>query len=250
MTNDLPQLLLVLGSEDRLTLLATIDRERQRLTTLAKVIGASNQECSRHLSRLTELSLVRKDSTGSYETTPLGKAILGLLPSFQFLVKNRNYVLSHDLSLVPGNFMERIGELVEGRLVGHFNIVLEYIKKTIAEARDYLWLISDQPIIPTTSVGVGFPSRNLPVRLVIQPGYDLKTFSEAKSLLPTKFEIAMVEEVKVAMAMNEKTAGVCFPGLDHKIDFGVGFVCSDPTSRSWCRDLFEHYWKSAEPVRF
>jgi predicted transcriptional regulator len=168
----------------------------------------------------------------------------------RFLVKNRNYVLSHDLSLVPSAFMERIGELVEGKLVGHFNIVLEHIKKTIAEARERLWLISDQPIIPTSSVGVGFPSRNLPVRLIIQPGYDLKVFSEAKSALPVNFEIGLVQEVRVAMAINEKVAGICFSGIEGKIDFGVGFIGSEPEFLSWSRDLFEHYWKSAEPVRF
>lgn len=250
MTDDLSQHLLILGSEDRLTLLTTIDRERQRLTSLAKVIRASNQECSRHLSRLTDSSLVRKDSSGFYETTPLGKGVLGLLPSLRFLLKHRSYVLSHDLSLLPSSFMERIGELVEGKLVGHFNIVLEHIKRTIAEARERLWLISDQPIIPTASVGVGFPSRNLPVKLILQPGYDLKAFSEARSALPVKFEIGLVREVRVAMAINENAAGVCFPGLDGKIDFGVGFIGSDPAFRTWSSDLFEHYWKSADPVRF
>ena len=60
----------------------------------------------------------------------------------------------------------------------------------------------------------------------------------------------MVGEVRVAMAMNEKAAGVCFPGLDGKIDFGVGFVCSDSASRSWCRDMFEYYWRLADTIRF
>ena len=58
---------------------------------------------------------------------------LGLLPSLRFSVKNRNRVLSHDLSLLRSAFMDRIGELIEGGPVGRFNIVLEHIKKTIAE---------------------------------------------------------------------------------------------------------------------
>lgn len=194
--------------------------------------------------------MIQKDATGVYKTTPLGIGVLRLMPSLRFLVKHRNYVLSHDLSTLPTPFMERIGELVEGKLVGHFNIVLEHIKKTIAEARERLWLISDQPIIPTTAVGVGFPSRGLPVRLVIQPGYDLKTFSEAKSALPARFEIGLVKEVRIAMAINEKVAGICFPGVDGKLDFGVGFIGSDPAFLAWSMDLFEHYWKSAELARF
>ena len=250
MADEISDHLLVLGNEDRLRLLRTIQNEKLRLTSLAKVINASNQECSRHLSRLTESGLTRKDSAGFYETTPLGRVILDLLPSLGFLLRNRNYVLSHDFSLLPRSFLERIGELFEGKLVGHFNIVLEHIKKTIAEARQFLWLISDQPIIPTSSIGVGFPSRNIPVRLILQQGYDLKTFTSAKSVLPTRFEIAMTKEIRVAMAINEKVAGVCFPSLDGKIDFGVGFIGSDLAFLSWCRDLFEHYWKLAEPVRY
>jgi len=241
---------LILGSEDRLTLLGAINREKHRLTSLAKVIRASNQECSRHLSRLADSSFIRKDSAGYYETTTLGKAVLGLLPGLGFLVKNKNYVVSHELSHLPGMFLERIGELAEGKLVGHFNIVLEHIKKTIAEAREFVWLIADLPIVPTTSVGVGFPSRSLPVKLILQPGFDLKAFSEAKSMLPATFEVGVLGEVRVAMAINEKVAGVCFPGLDGKIDFGVGFIGSDTLFRSWCRDLFEYHWKSVEPVKF
>jgi predicted transcriptional regulator len=194
--------------------------------------------------------MIRRGSDGFFETTSLGKTILELLPGIQFLSKNANYVLSHDFTKIPTSFVARIGELLEGKLVGHFNIVLERIKTTILEAKEYLWLIADQPIIPTTSVGIGFPSRALPVKLIIQPGYDLKTFSQARSSLPTKFEIGMVNEVRIAMAMNEKDAGVCFPGLDGKIDFGVGFIGSDPSFRGWCRDLFDHYWKSAQQVRF
>jgi len=249
-TEDISRHLLTLGSEDRLTLLTSIRQQKQRLTALAKVIGASNQECSRHLARLVESNLIRKQSDGSYEATPLGTTILDILPGIQFLMKNANYVVSHNLSSLPLSFVERIGELADGKLVGHFNIVLEQIKNTIAEAREYLWLISDQPIIPTATLGAGFPVHKLPVRLLIEPGYDLKAFSEAKSSLPAGFELRMVRGVKIAMAINEKIAGLCFPGPDGKIDFGVGFTGSDARFRGWCSDLFEHYWKSAEAVRF
>jgi predicted transcriptional regulator len=67
--------------------------------------------------------------------------------------------------------------------------------------------------------------------------------------LPEKFEVATLGEVSVAMAINEKLAGVCFPGSDGKLDFGVGFVGSDDPFRKWCSDLFQHYWTSSDSVR-
>jgi hypothetical protein len=50
----LPELLFSLASDDRLTLLAEVNTNKQRLTALSKSIKASLQECSRHLERLTE----------------------------------------------------------------------------------------------------------------------------------------------------------------------------------------------------
>ena len=239
-----------LASNDRLTLLTNINQKRQRLTDLAKIIKASTQECSRHLSRLSESGYVKKDSDGSFETTTLGKAILRVLPSLQFLLAHKNYFISHDLTSLPESFTERIGELVEGKLVGHFNTVLDHIKKVILEGREYVWLIADQPVVPTSTMGSAFTSRNVPVRLIIKRGTDLSALSAAKSILPEKFTVANLNDVNVAMAINEKLAGVCFPGPDGKLDFGVGFVGSDSGFRAWCSDLFDYYWKTAAPARY
>ncbi len=251
LTEDVSRLLFTLSSEDRVRLLSKINLEKQRLTTLAKVIDASTQECSRHLARLSESGFIGKNSHGFFETTPLGRAVLSLLPGLQFLLKNKNYFLSHSPSFLPQSFAERIGELTEGKLVGHFNLVLEHVKDTILEAREFVWLISDQPVVPTTSLGNAFYSRRLPVRLLLEEGFDLKDFSAAKSVLPEKFEIATMKDVKIAMAINEKVAGVCFPGLDGKIDFGVGFYGTGPQFRGWCSDLFEFSWtRFAEKAAF
>ena len=250
MTEDIEEHLFNLASNDRLTLLVNINEKKQRLTSLAKIINASTQECSRHLSRLSDSGYVRKDSDGSFEATTLGKAVLRVLPSIQFLLIHKNYFITHDLTSIPASFNERIGELVEGKLVGHFNTVLDHIKKVILEGREYVWLIADQPVVPTSTLGNAFTSRNVPVRLIVKRGIDLSALSAAKSILPEKFEVANLNDVGVAMAINEKLAGVCFPGPDGKLDFGVGFVGSGSSFRSWCCDLFDYYWKSGEPVRY
>ena len=220
------------------------------MTGLAKVIKASTQECSRHLNRLSDSGYVKKDSDGSFETTTLGKAVLRVLPSIQFLLNHKNYFLAHDVSFIPQSFTERIGELGEGKLVGHFNSVLDQIKKVILEGKKYVWLIADQPVVPTSTLGNAFTSRSVPVRLIVKQGTDMNALSAAKTILPEKFEVANLDRVDVAMAINESIAGVCFPGPDGKIDFGVGFIGQDPMFRSWCADLFDYYWKSSDPIHF
>jgi predicted transcriptional regulator len=248
---DISELMFILASDDRLALLSGITDRKQRLTSLSKVIKSSPQECSRHLARLSDAGFVKKDSSGFYETTTLGKAVQNIFPSIQFLLKHKNSILSHDLSFLPKSFIERIGELSEGQYVNHLSQVLGHIKKTIFEAKEYIWLISDQPIIPGVSVGKSFPSRAMTVRLLFEQIVDQKEFIEARSLLPEKIEIRTAPEIKIAMAINETTAGVCFPGLTGDIDFGVGFYGKDAQFRAWCGDLFEHFWaKSARTPLF
>jgi len=57
-----------------------------------------------------------------------------------------------------------------------------------------------------------------------------------------------LKEVKIAMAINENTAGVCFPTLKGEIDFGSGFVGTDPVFRGWCSELFDYYWEKSRTI--
>jgi predicted transcriptional regulator len=54
-----------------------------------------------------------------------------------------------------------------------------------------------------------------------------------------------MKDVRVAMALNEKLAGVCLPDLNGRADFSAGFSGNDERFMKWCRDLFEHCWTKA-----
>jgi predicted transcriptional regulator len=245
-TEDLSSLLFNLASADRLSLLVEIGLRKQRLTDLSKGINASAQECSRHLTRLVDAGLVSKDSSGLYEMTPLGTATQSLLPGFRFLLTHKEEFLSHDLSFLPPGFLERIGELSAGEHVSHFSQVLDHVKSTISGAREFVWLISDQPIV-VGDIGTSFRSPDIPVRLISEPTVDPKFLSAVRAALPHS-QIGALPDVRIGMAINEKAAGVCFPGLDAEIDFGMGFAGDDSRFRGWCADLFEHYWSRSRKV--
>jgi len=244
---DVSGILFNLASVDRLTLLSGIGARKQRLKDLAEAIDASAQECSRHMARLSDSGFVKKDSEGFYQTTTLGRAVLSLFPSIQFLLRYRDSFLTHDLSFLPKGFVERIGELSAGDSVNHISLVLELIKTVISKGREYVWLISDQPIVVGSSIGTSFFSKDLSLRLVCEHSKDRKILTETKSALPHS-EIATLKEVRVAMAINETFAGVCFPGLNGKIDFSMGFSGKDSEFRGWCSDLFEHYWAKSRKI--
>ncbi len=238
---DIAKFLFSLSSADRLLLLRALAAKEGRLTQLARVLSASPQQTSKHLERLVAAGLVDRDPAGAYGLSPIGRSILGHLPAFELLARNRDYFLVHDLSSLPASFGERIGELSEGRRLDHAGQVVEHLKATMSGAREYAWILSDQPIVVGPSPGMAFSSRDLPVRLLSTPTVDRSILDDARSALP-RAEFATLPEVRIALMVNERIAGVCFPRLEGKIDFGMGFVGTDPGFRAWCCDLFEYYW--------
>jgi predicted transcriptional regulator len=243
--NNISEILFNLSSADRLILLSSIHKKHQRLNELAKVINASPQECSRHLARLDDSGFISKDSQGYYAVTPLGKAILDVFPSIQFLLKFKEYFLTHDLSFLPQGYSKRIGELSACKHLNHFSLVLEHLKTVLSTAKEFVYIMSDQPIVAGSKIGSTFYSKDVPVRLIGDQTVDRQIVSETKSTLP-RSEISALPTVSVALAINETVAGVCFPNAsDNKIDFSSGFSGTDPVFRAWCEELFQYYWSKS-----
>jgi predicted transcriptional regulator len=247
LASGMPDLLFNIASGDRLKLLSEIASKRQRMSALSKTIDASAAEGSRHLKRLSDAGLVRRDSEGFYEVTPVGRTVLKLLPGIELLLEYQDYFRLHDLSFLPLKFVERIGELSKASRVSPLSAVLEHIKSVVSHGKDRVWLISDNLFPQWPGIGSSFLSTDVPVRLVAQESMSRKALSEYKSRLP-RSEIGVLKEVRIGMVISDSTAGVCFPTEADGIDFTSGFGGSDPTFLTWCNDLFDYYWMGAKKI--
>ena len=72
----------------------------------------------------------------------------------------------------------------------------------------------------------------------------------AKTLLGNKLELKLLadDDVKVAIAMNEKIAGIAIPDLKGKMDFNSGFTSSSIDFHKWCNNVFSFFWaRSKKP---
>jgi predicted transcriptional regulator len=204
------RLLFDLSSSDRLTLLFAIRKEANlRLTQLAEKIKATIQETSRHVGRLAEAKLIEKNSDGFYTLTSYGRLVLLLLSSYSFLSKTRDYFLSHDISFLPQEFIERIGELSVHECAVNVSNVLRHIEQVMSLANEYIWLMADQAVITWPSIAQSVGNRDLFVRIMIpKSSLTPEQYQQAKTLLGDKLELKLLpdENVKVGIAMNEKIA--------------------------------------------
>jgi predicted transcriptional regulator len=98
------------------------------------------------LTRLRDAKLIEKDSDGLFSLTAFGKIIVNLLPSIRFVTENREYFLSHDISSLPLEFIERLGELQEGQYGEKVGSILAHIQQVVQDAEEYIWLMADHPL--------------------------------------------------------------------------------------------------------
>jgi predicted transcriptional regulator len=243
-------LLFELSHEKRLAILEILERRAARLSDIAVHSKISPPEVSRHLGRLARHSLVGRGSNGEYGLTPYGRLVVRGLPSFKFLFRHRDFLLTHDLSALPGPFLNRLAELSELEVGSSFTDTLRHVERVLHEADEFAWFLSDQAMLTSTTLVDAARRSGVAVRAIVP-----------RSLLPPAahpgaprrpsgvVEIRVVPEVRVGIAMNEQIAGVSFANLGGRIDQSEGFRGSSAEFRGWCRDLFLHYWNIGRPAR-
>ncbi len=245
---ELAELLFELSSSDRLNLLLEIKTKKQRPSQLAQKLSATTQETFRHLERLSKAKLIEKDSDGLYGLTAYGELILSFLPSLNFISKNRKYLLWHDFSFLPPEFLLRIGELSEHERAKKVIEVLRGSERTMDEAKEYLWFMA-QEILPKWYSYPALSDSNVALKFICPTdGVEPEEYQEARRRYGARFELRIFDDVRVGLALNEKFAGLCFPDLTGRVDLGSSIAMrgDNPSFHKWCRDLFTFYWEKAK----
>jgi len=238
------KLLFELSSIERMNVMLELQKQRLKLSHISKKLDMTVTEASRHLQRLSEAKLIQKDVDGLYGLADFGNLTLSLLSGICFISENRQYFLEHDLSRLPSEFVERIGELSSVSL-GTADVMTSFRLSEIMlqEASEYMWILSDQVLTSTVPIigermkrGVEFRFI-FPENLVAPPGVKPVHGAQRRAL-------PRVEEI---ILMTEKEAMFGFPYLNGKLDYAL-LIGKDPESHKWCKDLFLHRWEKATPA--
>ena len=236
-------LLFEFSNEERLKILLELEKGPKNLTSIAKDLDYTSQGTSRNIARLVETSIIRRNPDGEYELTQYGIVSLRLLSSYEFLSRNKQYFLSHDTSVLPYNFINRLGELSASTFQGDFITSIAYGETMMRAAEEYVYTIGEQfhvnapPIIgEKMKLGVVFRTI-LPETVVPPPGFQPAASGVERRTLP---------KVKFRIFMNDKEAMFGFPTLEGKIDYTT-FVSKDAKFCRWCLDLFNYFWDQGKP---
>ena len=260
--NGLCDIFFELSNEDRIEILSRLREDPMKVTTLSRELGITTQECSRHISRLSEAKLIEKDPEGYFVPTHYGRASLKLMPSWGFVSEHSDYFNAHSLERLPSQFVCRIGELSRSEPTENVMFTFHIVESLIKNAEEYIWLMHDQYILGTLPLlrerlesGVKFrtfePKTREPERSLdpMRPDYvteeDEYFFMEVweSGQVSTRFS----EDIEAFIYVSEKEAIVAFPQGDGGFDY-IGFYSKDPSVRGYCRDLFDFYWERGVPL--
>ena len=255
------QTFIELASEQRLSILLKLTEQDTKLSQLAKDLGVTMQEVHRNVNRLMEVGLIKKNSEGRFSLTTFGNTIIMQIPAYDFLSRNKEYFLDHNLGQIPMKFVHRIGALNNSEYVAGLVAVIERWKQLYNESSEYIYGMAPQiplelieSVIPKVKDdGVKF-NYILPQKAIV-PKKRTQLLSQAGfyDLLKMEKKVVdrrMVERVHVAVVLNEKQATVMFPTVKDKIvaDMNSMFYSrQDPLFHEWCLDYFRYCWYNSKP---
>ncbi len=244
----LPKLLFELSSDERMNIVNKLKKQKLKLSQISRILNIGIPETARHLQRLSQMKLIEKDSDAYFKLTPFGIMTLTLLSGLDFASSHAEYFLEYDISAIPEQFVERIGEL---KNVAYSSENLKNIAegdKRIREAQDLVWILSDQVLASSIPTLIEKVKTRFDLRIILPEG---RFPPESESKLPSTnpaIHKRVLKEVTVVTVITDKFAIFCFPNRNGIIDY-TGFSGEDPNFRQWCKDVFQEYWEKAKPIR-
>jgi len=248
----LGDLLFEVSNEDRLRILNKLDEKPLKITNLSRELDLTNQECSRHVTRLGDVGLTMKDADGFHRLTFYGELVLRMVPGLAFVSEHGDYFRSHSLEMIPQEFVTRIGELKGSSYVDDVMVVFHNVERIILDAEEYVWRLTDRYLMTALdeleeAVKKGVEVRLLEPRdIVFPPGWNGAGPVIEEATTRGQFLNRLLERTDVFIAMSEKeVAGISFPLRGGRFDY-FGFHANDERSHRWCKELFQHYWERSE----
>ncbi len=246
---------LEVASEQRLSIVLFLDKEKSNLSGIAKHLDATAAEVHRNLGRLQKAGFIKKDSDGNYSLTVYGKTIRAQIPTLRFMIKNKRYFEVHDFSDLSTKYIQRIGALDEFEMVSGYVKVMERWEEIYKNAKKYIGnILIETPynekllkiIESKLNTKVKISSIFSETAVIPKERREILTkFNFSKFIKDGLLERKMKKDAKIGLILNEKEAGLSFPTSDGEPDLSKMFYSTNELFHEWCLDFFNDQWKDS-----
>jgi predicted transcriptional regulator len=238
-------LMFELSHPKRLKVLDVLKKKPMRLSETSKKLDVTTAEVARHLDRLIKANLIEKNGDNYYRITKFAEIILNEFSNIDFIVKNVDFFLNHNLRMIPRQLQwfssMSEGEIVEGTLE-IASLMWEYNRG----AKKYIYVITDQVM----RAMVDITCKKIDEGVVVKRIYPKNTQipREYDKRINENHDIRTLDEIPLSMIITDKNAGVSFRGENGNIDFNTSIKGQNEDFRKWATVVFDYYWNKAKPI--
>jgi len=217
-----------------------------------------------HSARDLEKENLLEEKTEGYHLTNTGKIValklMDLVKLFSVIKKTEDFWLSHDMEGIPPQFLERLGELQELKVVksSPTNLlqVLSLYMKLVSKAKE-LRGISPVFVPEFSKLVKKLLKKGATVYLVISEEIMkpvVKSYQKdiepdiKKRVEEGHLRIWVMDEVKIAMSVTDSFISLGMFNKDGTYDFSHDIVSYNKEAIEWGRELFEYYKSRAREI--
>ncbi len=217
-----------------------------------------------HAARDLEKQGILIEKIDGYHLTNIGKIIsmklLDLIETLSVIKKTKQYWLTHDITGIPEEFLERLGELRGFKVIksSPTNLlqVLSIYVKLVSKAKE-LKGVSPVFVPEFSKIVKKLLKRGAKVHLVISKeimgevlkSYEKEADEEVKEKIKEGYlKIWVIDDVKVAMTVTDSFISLGLFNLDGSYDFSTDMISYDREAIKWGRELFEYYKSRAKEI--
>lgn len=243
------------ASEQRLNIIINLNEQKISISNMAKKLDATVPEVHRNFTRLTKSGLISKNIDGYFELTMMGKTMIFQLPMITFISKNKKYFKNHTFGDLQTKFVHTMGSLLDSEMINGYVKVSEKWRDIYSNAEKFINNILVE--VSYSSELMKIVEDKLNTQVAISSVFSDSTIvtSERESSI-SKINMGkfiendmlsrrMKKNVKIALIMNEKEAGICFPTDDGEVDLSKMLYGSNSEFCEWCHDYFRYMWDSS-----
>ena len=245
---------LELASEQRIEIIKHLAKQRERLTTISKLVNATAPEVHRNLDRLIQTQIIKKDSDGFFHLTTVGKILAVQIPIVSFLSENKKYFESHNVENIPEQFIQRLGSLANSKLLSSYVQILDKWKQIHANSKELIFnLLVEVPYsddlfsIVEDRLNDGVKIKSIfseLANLSAERKTSLEKYHIKKYISEGKIE-RRIGKISTILLLNEKEALLMFPLTTGEADMSKGFYSLDDGFHQWCVEYFTYCWNNS-----
>jgi predicted transcriptional regulator len=238
------KLMFELSHPDRVRMLNILEERSMRMTELAKNLEMNTAEVSRHLSRLSENSIVEKMADGMYAITPFGRLAVTNRSVMDYFAENIEFFQGHDISPIPLHLLS-----MPAMALGYFRKgTLKNMKKAIESsnmAKEFIYIIGQELMEQIIEMDCAKIDEGIEVKKIYPKG--LRLPEAYTSRFSDRFQVRVLDEVNLSLKMMENLGAIALPTTAGKVDYDIVIERYTEPMLTWFRTLFDYYWERATP---